>query len=38
MGIVAHFNVLYDSGEDDQWNSSFSIEISATDFQVLNPF
>jgi hypothetical protein len=36
-GHVAHFDVLYDSGEEDQWNGSFSIEIHATDFQVLNP-
>jgi hypothetical protein len=36
-GHTASFDVLYDSGEDDQWNGSFSIEIHATDFQVLNP-
>jgi hypothetical protein len=36
-GHVAYFDVLYDSGEEDQWNGSFSIEIHATDFQVLNP-
>ena len=36
-GHIAHFNVLYDTGDEEQWNSSFSIEISATDFQVLNP-
>ena len=34
---MASFDVLYDSGEGDQWSSSFSIEIHATDFQILNP-
>jgi len=36
-GHMAHFDVFYDSGEEDQWTSSFAIEIHATDFQILNP-
>ena len=36
-GHMASFNVLYDSGEEDQWEGNFSIEIHSTDFQVLNP-
>ena len=36
-GHMASFNVLYDSGEGDQWTSNFSIQVHATDFQVLNP-
>ena len=36
-GHMASFDIVYDSGEGEEWNSSFSIEIHATDFQVLNP-
>jgi len=36
-GHTASFDVLYDNGEGSQWSSNFSIEIHATDFQVLNP-
>ena len=35
-GHMASFNVLFDNGEGDTWSGNFSIEIHATDFQVLN--